>query len=245
MADGGSGDQVTRFGGGMSAGYLLAEMNRKRRIRRMRRVVIASADCSRDVCESGGHRYETLLVTLTYRPDQKWARHHVSNYCKAVMDHCRASRIRARYQWVMELTQKGVPHYHVLWWLPFGTRLPMPDASGMWPYGFSRIERARRPVGYLVKYATKGDKDVYTLPKGARLFGVGGGLEREKLATHRAGLPMWLLERLPDDSRARKVARVGWVCLATGEIHSTPFSVRWSRDSWGIVTIEIFRKGES
>jgi hypothetical protein len=112
----------------------------------------------------------------------------------------------------------------------------------MWRHGLTRVEKARNAVGYLVKYATKGETEVYSLPKGCRLFGVGGGMAQEKLAVHRAGLPMWLLERLPDDARGRRVARVGWIDCSTGEIYQTPFSVVVARDVWGIVQITITRR---
>ena len=210
----------------------------------MRRVVIAASEAARARLESHGGRYGCVLVTLTYRPGCAWDARHISDYCKAAKAHCEKHDVRARYQWVLELTQKGVPHYHVLWWLPEGFRLPKPDTSGAWPHGMSRVERARSPVGYLVKYATKGEVERYALPKGARLFAVGGGAESEKLATHRAGLPMWLLERLPDDARARKVAHLGWVCRSTGEIHRSPFVVLWWRDEWGFVVIEIRKRTE-
>lgn len=208
----------------------------------MRRVVIASSENCRDVCERADSRYETLLVTLTYRPGAHWDSKHISAYIAGVNKHLSDVGVRGRYQWVIELTKKGIPHYHVLWWLPFGERLPMPDKSGMWPHGLSRVERARNAVGYLVKYATKGETDVYSLPKGCRLFGVGGGLAEERLATHRAGLPMWLLDCISHDARGRKIARVGWVDCSTGEIYQTPFCVVVARDDWGIVQITITRK---
>lgn len=250
MADGGTGSTV--ISSGMNLKQTYRAMNQQRRIRRMRRVVIASSENCRDVCLRSGGGVEMLLVTLTYRPGQKWEAHHISDYIAAVNAEMsqrggrgpRGGRlgIRARYQWVIELTKAGIPHYHVLWWLPSGERLPMPDKSGMWAYGLSRIERARNAVGYLVKYATKGETEVYSLPKGCRLFGVGGGLAEERLATHRAGLPMWLLERLQFDSRGRRIAHLGWVDLGTGEIHQTPFSVVVARDDWGIVQITITRR---
>lgn len=237
---------VVAVTGRLAVGEVFRDLNKQRRIRRMRRVVIASAEGSRDFLGRGSGRYDVVLVTLTYRPTETWRAEQIALYIQAVKDWARRlpGKVRLRYQWVIELTQRGVPHYHILWWLPHGLRLPKPDASGAWPYGLSRIERARNAVGYLVKYATKGETGVYTLPKGCRLFGVGGGLEAEKLATHRAGLPMWLYERLESDSRGRRVARVGWIDCGTGEIHQSPFEVCWWRDDWGIVVFQILRTEE-
>jgi len=219
----------------------LRDLNGRRRIRRMRRVAIASAEGARDWLTIGGGRFSCVLVTLTYRPGAKWEGRQVADYIKATNTYAAEQGVRLRYQWVMELTQAGVPHYHVLWWGPHGFRIPKPDASGSWPHGLSQVARARSGVGYLVKYATKGGTDYHEIPKGARLFGVGGGSKEEKHKTHRAGLPAWLLERLPNDARGRRVARLGWVCTATGVIHRSPFRVGWHRDSFGIIVITIER----
>jgi hypothetical protein len=210
----------------------------------MRRVVIAGSEAAKSHFSTGGRFSDTLLVTLTYRPGAKWAPEQIRQYISGVRDWSRTIRARLRYQWVIELTKRGIPHYHILWWVPHGVRLPKPDESGLWPYGFSRIEKARNAVGYLVKYATKGDTSVYAMPKGARLFGVGGGLESEKLATHRAGLPMWLLQHLAGHAGARKVARVGWVCKLTGEVFRSPFVVDWWRDEFGVVVVRVFKNVE-
>lgn len=110
---------------------------------------------------------------------------------------------------------------------PRGFRIPKPDQSGLWPHGLTQVKRAYSPVGYVIKYSSKGGLEEHDIPKGARLFGVGGGGDAERLATHRAGLPMWLFARLEPGARARRVARLGWVCSITGEIFSSPFSVTW------------------
>ena len=81
--------------------------------------------------------------------------------------------VRFCYVWVAELQQRGALHYHILVWLPFGLTLPKPDKQGWWPHGSTRIEWARHPIGYLVKYASKFDIKC-GLPKGARLHGAGG-----------------------------------------------------------------------
>jgi hypothetical protein len=244
VPDGGS-VNITEIRGGLSARATLKDLNRRRRVRRMRRVVIASAEGAQRGIGTYSGRTETLLVTLTYAPQSSWDPRHIADYMRALSHYARRERFRFRYQWVIELTQRGVPHYHVLLWVPYGRRIPKPDDSGMWAHGSSRTERARNAVGYLVKYATKGEtSSLYSLPKGARLFGVGGGDKSEKLSTHRAGLPMWLLERLPSDARARRVARLGWVCLDTGELHRTPFEVVWFKDDWGVCTVQILKREE-
>jgi hypothetical protein len=54
-----------------------------------------------------------------------------------------------------------------------GTKVPVPDKSGMWKKGMSRIETARSPF-YLVAYLGKEyQKNFDNMPKGCRVFGIG------------------------------------------------------------------------
>lgn len=229
--------------GHLNPSLALSELNKRRRIRRMRRVVIASAEAARSFLTEGGSRYACIMVTLTYREEVAWQPQHIAEFRKAVVQRATRAGVRIRFQWVIELTQRGKPHYHALLWVPFGYRIAMPDRNGDWKHGSTRVETARKPVGYITKYATKGSSELYQLPKHARLFGVGGGLCFEKHVAHRAGLPMWLDSVLLPEARGRRVARVGWVCSVTAEIFSSPFEVGWSRDSWGIVVVTITRRG--
>src|SRR5690606_16986167 len=124
----------------------------------------------------------------TYRPDAAWRPEHISQALAAWRKEMRGRRLR--YVWVLELTKAGKPHYHVMVWLPAGVLLEKPDRSGAWPHGMSRIEWARNAVGYLVKYASKGT-DGINLPRGARLFGVGGLNADSRLKRAWAMLPRY------------------------------------------------------
>lgn len=76
------------------------------------------------------------------------------------------------YAWVLELTQKGVPHYHYLCVIKEGVKIPYPDENGIWIKGLTRIEKARTPF-YILKYTGKEyQKDFENYPKGARLFAI-------------------------------------------------------------------------
>lgn len=222
----------------LSMSGALRELNNRRRMRRMRRVVIAAADASRDLVQRGGNRFDAVFVTLTYRSDQFYSTRDVSVYIDLTRKWLKRRNVKAFYQWVIELTQKGKPHYHIIWWVPKGLRLPKPDASGMWAKGSSNIKLATRPVGYLVKYVSKGDGGEF--PKGARLFGVGAQDEGVKLARHRFGLPMWLFEKT--EGRCARVPRVGWVDKSTGEVHDTPFLFSIDKDAWGFIVVTITPK---
>jgi len=225
----------------MSEAVAIRELNRERRIRRMRRVVIASADATRAL---RGFRVKGILVTLTYRDSSPWRSEDVTRYVNCVRQWLRRRGVRCRYQWVLELTKRGRPHYHVLFWVPQGTKLPKPDSSGQWVNGLSNIAAARRPVGYLVKYATKGGLDGELLPRGARLFGCGAAEDCVRLARHRAGLPAWLNEAASPCSRVVRVVRVGWVEADTGAIHRTPYEVLFLRNDLGFVVVVVCRKQE-
>lgn len=224
----------------LSTKQVLRDLNRQRRVRRMRRVVIGAADATRDLAEKGGFRMHAVLVTLTYAAIDQWASNDVSRYIKRVSDWLKYRNVRVLYQWVLELQQRGAPHYHIIFWLPHGMKLPKPDASGQWTHGSSNIKRATRPVGYLVKYATKGGIEEGELPKGARLFGVGTGGEASVAhARHRFGLPTWLHDSSEAWQTFKRVAPLGWVCKQCGEIRETPFTFSIDRDEWGFVVLTI------
>jgi hypothetical protein len=120
-----------------------------------------------------GFRFRSAMVTLTYRPGTPWEPSHVRDFLRHVRQWLKRRGHDTAYVWVAELTRAGVPHYHVVLWLPRGLTLPKPDKQGWWRHGSTRIEWARKPVGYLTKYASKGDVGP-EFPKGLRLHGRGG-----------------------------------------------------------------------
>ncbi|MDY6948550.1 MAG: hypothetical protein SXG53_22845 [Pseudomonadota bacterium] len=215
---------------------VFAALNRQRRVRRMRRTVVASADSARTASERHGHRVAPIFITLTYRDDAQWDGKQISAFMQRVRFWLKRRGIALRYQWVIELTQRGRPHYHVLVWVPAKCRLPKPDQAGWWTFGISRIEAARRPVGYLVKYASKGsfDDGDFAIPRGARLFGCGNAAE-ERHAVKRSRLPVWVAKLTEESQLPRRVPHIGFVCDQTGEIFRTPFTMGMVRTSEGMV----------
>lgn len=155
------------------------------------------------------------MITLTYRPDVTWRPEHVSAALKIWRREVGPWPLR--YVWVMELTKRGVPHYHVLVWLPPGVRLEKPDQSGAWPHGWSRIEAARNAVGYLVKYASKGTAEGQSIPRGARLFGVGGLDAARRLRRAWKMLPRYMRQECSPEDRVRRARGGGWISAATGQ----------------------------
>ncbi len=187
------------------------------RLRRMRCAVSTGARLHQQETRAGGFRWKPALLTLTYKPDVRWLPLHITQALKAVRQYLERRDLLFRYVWVMELTKSGIPHYHVLIWLPYGVTLPKPDKRGWWKHGLTRIEWARSPVGYLVKYSSKGIDGRFSIPAGARLSGF-GGLEK-KSRVHRSWcmLPAWLRELWNEDHRAIRAKGGGWHSRLTGE----------------------------
>jgi len=207
---------------------------RENRLRRMSKGVKTGARLHQQEAQQGGRRVYTVMITCTYREDADYKPRHVSHLIKCVREWHRRRGLRMRYVWVLELTKRGRPHYHLLLWLPRGYRLPKPDKRGWWPHGSTKIEGARSPVGYVAKYASKlttaaqGElQRVFRgLPKGARLHGC-GGLMRAGASERRWWLsPGWVRKAWPcpsDDPRPAPGG--GWVSRLTGAWLSSPWRV--------------------
>ncbi len=187
------------------------------RLRRMRRAVATGARCHQQETRVGGFRWKPALLTLTYKPDVQWSPLHITQTLKAVRQYLGRRDLLFRYVWVMELTKSGIPHYHVLIWLPYGVTLPKPDKRGWWKHGLTRIEWARSPIGYLVKYSSKGIDGCFSIPAGARLHGF-GGLDKES-RIHRSWclLSAWLRKLWNEEHRPVRAKGGGWVSRLTGE----------------------------
>ncbi len=195
---------------------------KKARMSRLRRSIIWAAR----LFEFGlrGLRYRPAMLTLTYRDVDGFEPCHVSECLKRIRQWLDRRGQRLHYVWVAELQQRGALHYHVLIWLPKGLTLPKPDKQGWWPHGSTRIEWARRPVGYLCKYASKFDTK-QELPKGVRLHGGGGFDDLAKQVRRWCNLPSWLKPLAGIDSRFVRIKGVGLVERDTGLCVPSPWRV--------------------
>lgn len=196
-----------------------------RRWRACRRTVLSSAAVISEFLQDKGFRHRVAMVTLTYGPQSEWSPNHIRSFLKLVREWARRRGITVPYVWKLELTAAGVPHYHVLLWLPKGYTVPKPDKQGWWRHGSTRCEWARRAVAYAAKYCAKsmaGD-----LPIGARLYGVGGvGFAlRWRIAGRCA--PVWLRDLLCG-SGVRRRSGGWWQNVDTGFAYRSP----WVLDSW-------------
>jgi hypothetical protein len=190
------------------------------RLRRLKKNILSAARFHSK--EALNHRAKPLMVTLTYRDDVEWSADQISRYMSTV----KKWQIRTlkqlgrpaqplRYVWVYEHTKRGRPHYHVLFWVPKGLTMPKADKRGWWPHGVTRTEWARHAVGYISKYASKGT-DGY-IPKGVRLYGVGGLSAKSRLFRAWWNLPVGIRKWGEPAALWRRALGGGWVSRRTGE----------------------------
>jgi len=84
------------------------------RLKRLQKSVRISAEVIQESLQKNHVRYKAAMVTLTYRDDVDWSPRQVSNYLKCVREWARRKGIFIHYVWVLELTKRGRPHYHIL-----------------------------------------------------------------------------------------------------------------------------------
>ncbi len=204
------------------------------RVSRLRKGLPLAASLITGKLQTGGFRYRVAMVTATYRPEVVWAPNHIRRCQQAISEYLRRLGHVLRSVWVMELTRRGVPHYHLLIWLPRGLSLPMPDKRGWWPHGSTRIEWARNAVGYLVKYASKikaARADGCRFPPASRLFGC-RGLESARSEYRHAMRPYWLRRLCDVNDRLVRPVGGGWLNLNTGEFLESPYELVARAKDW-------------
>lgn len=203
------------------------------RAQRLKKSVITSARLHDEEAKATGFRGAWYMLTLTYRDGSFAGPKHISELLKRMRGHfnrIRASRERFvgqvfRYLWVGELTQRGIPHYHILVWIPRGIFFGKVDARGWWPHGSSQIEKARNAVGYLAKYASKFTSLVAgQFPRGFRTHGCGGLNSESKRELRWWKAPVSARDVLGPDADIRK-ALGGWFDKLTGEFWPSPWRV--------------------
>jgi len=193
------------------------------RLRRLKKNVITSARYHQHEVK-GLRKMKQVMVTLTYRDDVEWSAKHISTYLDSVKKWLLRKGHGFRYVWVFELTKRGRPHYHVLVWMPRGLCMPKADKRGWWSHGMTKTEWARNAVGYIAKYASKGNGE-QVIPKGVRLYGVGGLNARSRMFRAWWNLPTGVRRwGLPAD-QWRRAFGGGWVCRRTGECRPSLWSV--------------------
>ena len=200
------------------------------RVAGMRRGVKAAARCIQEVALAGVGRVTPWMVTLTYAKVDGWGRKHVSEYLNCVRKWGERNGFAVPYVWVAELQKRGAVHYHVVLWLPVRMQLPKADKAGWWRHGMSQRVRAIKPIGYLLKYATKGDEGAF--PRGLRLFGYGGLTAGGRSVRYWLCLPGWVHHRARSFQRITRLPGGLWLVEQTGEVWRSPWEfVRFDSDA--------------
>ena len=195
------------------------------RLKRLQKSVRISAQVIQETLQQARVKYKAHMVTLTYRDDVDWSPRQVSNYLKCVREWARRKGIFLHYVWVLELTKRGRPHYHVLFWLPRGLSMPKADKQGWWKHGMTNTVPARSPVGYLCKYTSKGiDFDSWgKLPRGGRMYGHGGYTPKMRITRAWRVAPAWVRELIDEIDGVKKVGAY-WVNRVSGMGIRSPFT---------------------
>jgi hypothetical protein len=169
-------------------------------------------------------RFRPAMLTLTYRDVDGFEPRHISELLNHIRNWLARRGQKLLYVWVAELQKRGALHYHIVVWLPRGLTLPKPDKQGWWPHGSTRIEWARNPIGYLIKYSSKFDSK-HGLPKGARLHGSGGFDPSGKQIRRWLNLPSWLKRLAGIGSSFVRVKGGGLADRETGVCLPSPWRV--------------------
>lgn len=208
------------------------------RAKKLRKSVITGARLHEEEAQAQGFRVRAAMLTTTYRDDVDQCPKDIAR----LLDHVRgyfnrASRAkygkggpRFRYVWVMELTKRLRPHYHLLFWLPKGIRIPKADKRGWWPHGSTRIEWAKYAVGYIAKYASKFcPLTAMHMPKGFRTHAVGGLNAESKRELRWWKSPLDAREFFGAFADIRKCVG-GYFDKLTGEFWPSPWRVIFQSD---------------
>lgn len=203
------------------------------RITKMQRAVMKGANLHTEHALSILGKCRPIMATLTYRNDREptaadvrdcitRARVWLDRKYRHLSKECRP---KLRYVWTAELTKKGKLHYHILFFLPGGLRLPMFDRAGFWKHGMSRLEWARNGIAYIAKYASKGGGDSrQKFPKGFRLHGSGGFSGEQRIARRYHLAPAWVRNCFTFDEIPKRM-KGGWISMVTGEIVESPYQL--------------------
>jgi|SRR5579859_6369944 len=168
------------------------------RLSKLRSRVFAWANAMHHVLQ--GVNVRKVMITLTYAGVGDWQAGHIRQYMRRIRKRC-GPRLLA-YAWVAELQERGAVHYHILLVCKRGTFIPMPDKSGMWSHGSSKIETART-VFYIAKYVGKEYQKMGVFPRGLRMWAVwiakdviGAG---ERFIFRLSAYPRWLRDLVRDE----------------------------------------------
>jgi hypothetical protein len=169
-----------------------------------------------------------ILIQLSYAKNSDWQPKQLTNYLQEVIKIIERQRIYD-YAWVLEVKPIGRNlHYHVAIHCQPGTKIPMPDKSGMWVYGSTNIYADKSSPYYLVKYTSK-EKQKFNseVPKGARTYNTwlnSDHYEKSELMEHKkSAYPSYIANYLAlngiEKAQIKRKEGGGWSILVTDVWH--------------------------
>ncbi len=189
----------------------------KKRVRIARKKIKAVTREHRRIAKSRG--LYAAAVTLTYAHDADFCPRHITRFINCLRSKLKRRGYTLLYVWVLERAE--VLHYHLVLWLPRGFILSHADLMRWWPWGSTWTQSCRK-VSAWIRYISKRESKDH-LPISARAYGCGGLDESAKDSIQKDMLPRWLKTLLPAEAKVRRVPKVGWTDMSTGEIYESPW----------------------
>jgi hypothetical protein len=176
--------------------------------------VLSAASVIEDQLQDAGIRYRAALLTFTYREGAAWNPRQISEALRRARQYCERRGWFFHCVWRFEFgSARGRPHYHVVVWLPRGVTLPKFDNQGWWPHGMTNAKWARRPVGYIAKYAAAEASfpPGFSGTRGARWFGVVGLGAIGRLRARWRAAPGWVRKWIEEGDPLRRLPGSWWL----------------------------------
>jgi hypothetical protein len=207
------------------------------RVKKVSHSVKTTARLHQQECTDSGFRYKPAMITCTYAEGQGYNPRDITNLIKNCRNYLARQYKQSifRYTWVAELTKRGIPHYHLILWLPKGCSFPKPDKRGWWTKGMTKIEWVKNAFD-IAKY----------FPKGLRISGYGGlsQLARREYRYWRVPASIRALinpnEKPPAEFDLRKI-KDGYFNKDTGEFIESSYQLVTCNGSFYICSKEFLK----
>lgn len=143
------------------------EALKKGRIRKKRKIL-------RFVCKYINGMGKAKMITLTFRDrdsfiefvDKEGGIARFLRYLRSLYYERTGGRKDIIWVWVMELQERGIPHYHILLITGQDFYIEFPDVSGQWKWGMTNIRTLRYiSKNYLSKYLSKAEQFLISVKK--------------------------------------------------------------------------------
>jgi hypothetical protein len=126
------------------------------------------------------------MITLTIARVEDYSPGMIRDYIKNLK--YRLGKDLYGFAWVAELQKRGAIHYHLMVMVPKYIRVPMPDTSGMWEWGSSKVEKAKTAYYLCVYIGKERQKELSRYPKSCRTYAVSYRLPEGRTRAYFEGL---------------------------------------------------------